>query len=65
MAALSALAITLWPAPALPIGRMGTALLVADALALVLLGPGAYSVDALLFGRREIVIPHESHGALP
>jgi len=26
-------------------------------LILVLLGPGAYSVDARLFGRREIIIP--------
>ena len=35
----------------------GAALLViVDALALAVLGPGAYSVDAYLFGRREIVI---------
>jgi hypothetical protein len=34
---------------------------VADAAALVLLGPGALSLDAYLFGRREIVIPHDSH----
>jgi hypothetical protein len=27
------------------------------AIAIVLLGPGAYSTDAKLFGRREIVIP--------
>lgn len=32
-------------------------LLVAGCLALVLLGPGAWSVDAWLFGRRQIVIP--------
>jgi uncharacterized membrane protein YphA (DoxX/SURF4 family) len=29
----------------------------ATSVALVLLGPGAYSVDARLFGRREIIIP--------
>lgn len=28
-----------------------------DALALALLGPGAYSVDSLLFGRKVIVLP--------
>jgi uncharacterized membrane protein YphA (DoxX/SURF4 family) len=31
----------------------------ADAAALVLLGPGAISMDARLFGRREILIPHD------
>ena len=29
-------------------------------VALLFLGPGAYSVDARLFGRREIVIPRRS-----
>jgi hypothetical protein len=28
-----------------------------DAVALAMLGPGAHSVDARLFGRREIIIP--------
>ena len=31
--------------------------LAAISAALVLLGPGAFSVDARLFGRREIIIP--------
>jgi hypothetical protein len=31
-----------------------------DAAALALLGPGAYSVDARLFGRRVIVVPHQT-----
>jgi uncharacterized membrane protein YphA (DoxX/SURF4 family) len=35
----------------------GTLLSIAIALALSCLGPGAWSVDARLFGRREIVIP--------
>jgi len=30
---------------------------VAILLAIIILGPGAFSVDALLFGRREIIIP--------
>jgi len=34
-----------------------TALEVITAVAIVLLGPGAFSVDGYLFGRREIVIP--------
>ena len=35
---------------------------IADAGALVLLGPGSMSLDARLFGRREIVIPREAAG---
>ena len=35
-------------------------LIMADAIAIALLGPGAFSVDALIFGRREVLIPHES-----
>ncbi len=35
-------------------------LVVADAVAVVLLGPGAFSLDARLFGRREILIAHDS-----
>jgi uncharacterized membrane protein YphA (DoxX/SURF4 family) len=31
------------------------------AISLALLGPGAYSVDARLFGRREITIPRLAH----
>ena len=36
-----------------------------DAAAIMLLGPGALSVDARLFGRREIVIPHQPQPRLP
>jgi uncharacterized membrane protein YphA (DoxX/SURF4 family) len=41
----------------------GLPLLVAAgmAAAAALLGPGAYSLDARLFGRREIIIPQASH----
>lgn len=39
-------------------GVHGTAILTAlDAIALCLLGPGAYSIDSRLFGRRLLVIP--------
>jgi hypothetical protein len=31
-----------------------------DAAALALLGPGAYSVDARLFGRRVIIVPYHT-----
>jgi hypothetical protein len=36
---------------------------IADALALAMLGPGAHSIDARLFGRREIVV-HDTPGRL-
>jgi putative oxidoreductase len=34
-----------------------TAIALLDALALTLLGPGAYSIDAYRFGRRVVVLP--------
>jgi uncharacterized membrane protein YphA (DoxX/SURF4 family) len=41
------------------------ALVVVISAAVVLLGPGAMSFDARLFGRREIIIPHASRLAKP
>lgn len=35
------------------------------AAAIALLGPGAFSLDARLFGRREIIIPHSSSSPKP
>jgi uncharacterized membrane protein YphA (DoxX/SURF4 family) len=39
---------------------MATVLVVSIAAALACLGPGAFSLDAHLFGRREVVIPRAS-----
>ena len=39
------------------IDRFAALVLIVDAAALALLGPGAHSLDARLFGRREIFIP--------
>ena len=45
------------PAPSLPCAGVAAVLTVVVAAAIALLGPGAISVDAALFGRREITIP--------
>ncbi len=41
----------------LVIDRVAALFVMADGGALALLGPGAHSMDAYLFGRREIIIP--------
>jgi uncharacterized membrane protein YphA (DoxX/SURF4 family) len=41
--------------------RMTSALAAVIAAAVVCLGPGAFSVDARLFGRREVIIPKHPH----
>jgi|SRR5215813_479651 len=46
------------PTPNLLESKLLLANLVAMAAAILFLGPGAFSVDARLFGRREILIPH-------
>jgi uncharacterized membrane protein YphA (DoxX/SURF4 family) len=56
------------PPPAgagLLIDRTAAALLIVVALALAMLGPGALSIDARLFGRREIVIPERTRRRTP
>jgi hypothetical protein len=60
---LAFLAISSFPAPAtlLLLDRVGALCVAAVAGAVALLGPGALSLDARLFGRRELVVPHDSH----
>jgi hypothetical protein len=48
------------PGVALSADAVTAFFVLADVVALVLLGPGAVSMDARLFGRREIVIPAEA-----
>jgi uncharacterized membrane protein YphA (DoxX/SURF4 family) len=45
--------------------RLAAVEIIVMALAVGLLGPGAFSVDARLFGRREIVIPAASSAPKP
>ena len=51
------------PASELLIDKVAALFVMANAAALVLLGPGAHSMDAYLFGRREIIIPQGSHSS--
>ena len=57
------IALSWFPAP--PLASLGAtltaAMMVATAIGVALLGPGAFSVDGQLFGRREIVIPPRQH----
>ena len=48
------------PAEALRPDGLASLLTMADAVAIALLGPGAFSIDARRFGRREIVIPRDA-----
>jgi uncharacterized membrane protein YphA (DoxX/SURF4 family) len=43
--------------------RLSSALVMVIAVALVCLGPGAFSLDARNYGRREIIIPHRPKGS--
>jgi uncharacterized membrane protein YphA (DoxX/SURF4 family) len=68
-AAVIASAATVWFAVAevsgtsgVHIDRLSMILLIADGVALALLGPGAHSIDAHLFGRREIILPNHPPG---
>ena len=65
IAGLSIIGIAVSWMPLLPsdpiLDRASALRLAAVAVALVLLGPGALSLDARLFGRREIVFPHDPH----
>lgn len=45
------------PVPTLFDERLSVVFVLIIAVAVVLLGPGAFSLDARLFGRREIIIP--------
>lgn len=60
--AILANAISLLPPPAGNVfdGKLASFEMIVLAAAMALLGPGAFSVDARLFGRREIVIPASS-----
>ena len=44
---------------------LATINLIVLSITIVLLGPGAFSLDARMFGRREITIPSNSHVSRP
>ena len=62
LAGLSSVGLSL--VPALPLNSFDTRLslffVIVMTAAIILLGPGAFSLDSRLFGRREIIIPHNT-----
>jgi uncharacterized membrane protein YphA (DoxX/SURF4 family) len=60
-------AVSWFPAPNSNLFNTGLAAALATviAVAIICLGPGAFSLDARLFGRREIVIPSSSPSSRP
>jgi hypothetical protein len=53
----AAIALSWIPASARSVGALPVMFVTIVATAIVLLGPGALSIDSYLFGRREIIIP--------
>jgi len=49
------------PGPNLFAGKLPSALVAVIAVSVICLGPGAFSLDARLFGRREVLIPKKTH----
>jgi uncharacterized membrane protein YphA (DoxX/SURF4 family) len=62
-AAAAGLALSVLPSPERNVFGAGVPALAITlaAVAVALIGPGAFSLDAALFGRREITIPRERH----
>lgn len=60
---LARIAAPAWVPDGIGAGAAGGLVLVM-AVAVSMLGPGAYSVDARLFGRREIEVPRGEQGAM-
>jgi uncharacterized membrane protein YphA (DoxX/SURF4 family) len=58
-----AIALSWFPAATLNLydSKLTAVVVVVMAAALVCLGPGAFSLDAQRFGRREIIIPHTAY----
>lgn len=62
MALAVAMALFWFPQPVygLFLDAVASVLVAANALAVAFVGPGAFSVDARLFGRREIFVPRDT-----